>query len=185
MSFIAYRDYTAPSEGRAGAYDVPGIDVCGFTEDIATLKGVVARQVASGGNDGPEDVCGGLREALALTWTAQKRHLFLVADAPCHGERYHDFADNYPAGDPTTPTGLVPEEQLEVLMAETGKRTQVHFMRLTKYTDKMVAVFNEHLEPRVGRGVNVVDLTSSGDALSDQFEACVTKEVSRDWVHRA
>lgn len=114
-----------PRKQRAGAYDVPGIDVCGFTEDIATLKGVVARQVASGGNDGPEDVCGGLREALALTWTAQKRHLFLVADAPCHGERYHDFADNYPAGDPTTPTGLVPEEQLEVLMAETGKRTQV------------------------------------------------------------
>ena len=49
----------------------------------------------------------------------------------------------------------------------------------------MVAVFNRHLEPRVKRGVNVVDLTSSGDALSDQFEASVTKEVSRDWVHRA
>ena len=114
---------------RVGDYDDPGIDVCGFTEDIATLKGVVARQVATGGGDGPEDVCGGLREALALEWTAQKRHLFLVADAPCHGERYHDAKDSYPAGDPTTPTRLVPEEQLEALMAETGKGAQVRVQK--------------------------------------------------------
>ena len=58
-------------------------------------------------------------------------------------------------------------------------------MRLTAHTDKMVALFNQRLEASVGRGVNVVDLTSSGDALSDQFEASVTREVSRDWVHRA
>ena len=122
----AYLIATRVEQGP-GAYDDPGIDTCGFTEDIETLKSVVARQEAFGGEDGPEDVCGGLREALAFEWTAQKRHLFLVADAPCHGERYHGMPDSYPSGDPTK---LVPEEQLEELMTEGGKRAQVHFGRV-------------------------------------------------------
>ena len=83
---------------------------------------------------------------------------------------------------------IITRTQLETIVparSEHSPNAQVHFMRLTRYTDKMITLFNQHLEARIGKGVNVVDLTSSGDALSDQFEALVTREVSRDWVHRA
>jgi hypothetical protein len=65
MSYVAYRDYLRPCDDETpSGYHNPGIDVCNFTEDIPALRTVVGRQHAGGGdNDGPKDVCGGLRSA--------------------------------------------------------------------------------------------------------------------------
>ena len=72
-----------------------------------------APQVSAVWNDGPGDICGGLREALKLDWQGESRDLFLLADAPCHGSKYHGYSDNYLDGDPTT---LVPGVQFEGLL---------------------------------------------------------------------
>jgi len=41
--------------------------------------------------------------------------LILIADAPCHGKKYHDFVDSYPNGDPN---GL----NIDNLVAEIGRK---------------------------------------------------------------
>jgi hypothetical protein len=55
---------------------------------------------AYGGDDGPEDVAGGFEKALEQNWTSKTKYAVLIADAPCHGSKYHDDQDDYPDGDP-------------------------------------------------------------------------------------
>eukprot|EP00961_Rhodomonas_salina_P088489 1190052-Rhodomonas_salina.1 len=183
MAFVAYRDYT----GKGTSYDNPGIDICPFTDDIEQLRGVVQRQRASGGGDGPEDICGGLREAQKLSWQARAKHLFLIADAPCHGQKYHTMADNYPGGDPT---GLVPEEQLVQIMGDsTGtKGINVTFVKINTGTDQMVNVFNAHCQAKIPgpppKQIKVVDLSKSTGAasISENFGRAVEEEIISDWM---
>ena len=148
MAFVAYRDYTGGTDLK---YDAPGApEICEFTEDIDHIQSFVRKQGASGGGDGPEDICGGLREALKLDWQGESRHLFLIADAPCHGSQYHDTNDNYPKGDPTN---LVPEFQFEELLG--SRQVKCQFLRLNASTDKMLDVFNRHCEAKLGQTVSV------------------------------
>lgn len=37
-----------------------------------------------------------------MQWQARARYAILVADAPCHGKKYHEDSidDEYPKGDP-------------------------------------------------------------------------------------
>ena len=54
MAFVSYRDY----DKSAPKYDVPGIRVCNFTEDIQAIKTAVSSETASGGGDTPEvNIC--------------------------------------------------------------------------------------------------------------------------------
>ena len=174
MAFVAYRDYKDKS---ASSYDSPGKpEVCGFTENIEMLKAFVRRQKAEGGGDGPEDICGGLREASALSWEGSSRHLFLIADAPCHGGcKYHTQADTFPDGDPT---GLEPEKQLEHLM-HTQKVT-CKFLKLDNITDKMMTVINDYCKERIGREVCVISLNDGGNDLAQELENAVTSSVVQD-----
>lgn len=48
----------------------------------------------------PEDVAGGLKRAIELSWKSPIRLCILIADAPCHGSIYHGCRDNYPSGCP-------------------------------------------------------------------------------------
>ena len=136
MSFVAYRDY----HSKGSSYAEGEVKVCSFTEDIAVLRSMVRSQRAVGGGDGPEDLCGGLRAALALDWCAQSRHLFIVADAPCHGKDYHDYSDTFPEGDPK---GDKPEEQLAKLTKDL--KVSVKLIQVNSLTDSMLAVINRRL----------------------------------------
>ncbi|EKX42857.1 hypothetical protein GUITHDRAFT_49443, partial [Guillardia theta CCMP2712] len=127
MSFVAYRDYLA-----SGGYDNPGIAVCDFTQEISHIQTIVGNQTASGGSDGPEDICGGLQQACGLTWQENARYLFLIADAPCHGRQYHDLEDHFPSGDPA---GHVMEQQ--VLQLVKHLQCKVYFIKINSCTDKM------------------------------------------------
>lgn len=53
-----------------------------------------------GGGDTPEDIAGAFDHALKQEWQAKSRYCVLVADAPCHGKKYHNVDDSYPDGDP-------------------------------------------------------------------------------------
>ncbi len=173
MAFVAYRDYKDKS---ASSYDDPGKpEVCDFTENIEMLKAFVRRQKAEGGGDGPEDICGGLREASALSWEGSSKHLFLIADAPCHGCKYHTEGDTFPDGDPT---GLEPEKQLEHLM-----RTQevtCKFLKLNNITDKMMTVINDYCKKRIGKEVCVISLNDGSNDLAQELENAVTSSVVQD-----
>jgi hypothetical protein len=70
----------------------------------------VNAQHASGGGDGPEDVCGAFRQAFRLNWQSKARFIILILDAPCHGKDFHSWSDSHPDGDPG---GDDPREQLK------------------------------------------------------------------------
>jgi len=108
-----------------------------FTEinQLHEFESRVGQIKAGGGGDTPEDIVGGLRQVLALDWYGSTRVVIHIADAPCHGEEYHDCRDDYPNGDPS---GTRPEELLERLR---DKRTHYFFIEITQDTRTMTRKF--------------------------------------------
>lgn len=91
-SIVAYRDHC---DGKDIA------EVFSFSNDIAACQEFLKQLRATGGGDFPEDVAGGFENALKQDWQAKSRYAIFIADAPCHGTKYHDgYGDSYPEGDP-------------------------------------------------------------------------------------
>lgn len=102
---MGYRDYNDGPER---------FTILPFTRSISTIKKFISSVHAksTGRTDTPEDVLGGLRQALQLNWRAQRRAIVLLGDAPCHGRRFYEARDHegrtidpkkfdfYPDGDP-------------------------------------------------------------------------------------
>ena len=81
FAVVAFRDYR----------DSPKVEVRRFTSDVQKVCSFLGKLKATGGGDNCEDVIGGLEEAIQLKWEAKTRILYLMCDAPPHGERFHDF----------------------------------------------------------------------------------------------
>ena len=69
------------------------IDFIDFTENTEAVCSKVNAQHASGGGDGPEDICGAFRQSFRLNWQAKAKFLILILDAPCHGRDFHSWSD--------------------------------------------------------------------------------------------
>jgi len=93
VCFIGYRDIR----------DDVRFVVQDFSDDIELVKTFISKQVADGGRDWPEDVQGGLNQALKASWSANSiKQAFLIADAPGHGVDISGdpVCDEYPKGSP-------------------------------------------------------------------------------------
>ena len=133
VAFVGYRDHCDGEDKR--------IVFLPFTTEISAFKAFVSRIKAGGGGDDAEDVFGGLEQVGDLKWSAPTRIVFHVADAPCHGSKFHDgVGDSYPNGDPR---GRRAEDLLNKL-----EQLQVKywFAKLNNTTDKMVAMFRSLLK---------------------------------------
>jgi hypothetical protein len=89
-----------------------------FTEDLDDVKAFISNVKADGGRDWPEDVQGGLNQALKQHWIPDSvKQAFLICDAPGHGiDLTNDpITDDYPAG---SPDGFKVQDQ----MVEFAKR---------------------------------------------------------------
>jgi len=65
--------------------------------------------------DTPEDIAGAFHKVLQLPLREEATKLVVhIADAPCHGKRYHSADDTYPNGDPE---GRDPEKLLAQMAA--------------------------------------------------------------------
>lgn len=91
ISIVAYRDHC---DGE----DIS--EVFSFSDDIAACQKFLTKLIASGGGDLPEDVAGAFENALKQKWEAKSKYAIFIADAPCHGKKYHDCGDDHPQGDP-------------------------------------------------------------------------------------
>jgi hypothetical protein len=147
FAFVAYRDFCDGSNQ---------LEVFPFTSDRIAVIDFIAKQRATGGGDGPEDLLGrrllqvparrtdnaydtgGLDAALKLNWASVNRFVVLVADAPCHGIEFSGpgSGDSYPEGNPD---GLEAET---VLAALRELEVQFLFTKLTGFTDLMISRFN-------------------------------------------
>jgi hypothetical protein len=129
LAFIGYRDH-CDGPKRLAVFE--------FSTDVDAFKAFVGAQDASGGGDAPEDVFGALNVACNLSWNSALRMLYHIADAPCHGEDYHDksMGDSHSAGDPL---GLRAEDLISNLK---GKNIEYFFGRINNSTDLMINKFN-------------------------------------------
>jgi len=106
ISFVGYRDIK----------DKNRFTILPFTDDIQSVKAFINNSHASGGNDIPEDMQGGLKLCLLQDWTEEaSKRVIIITDAPPHGTRYHDTSDDFPEG---SPDGI----ELESLMQEFAQK---------------------------------------------------------------
>ena len=105
VGFVAYRDIN-----DSGQYVV--VDPTSNYDDVLQ---VINAQGPSGGGDTPEDIAGAFHKVLQLPLREEATKLVVhIADAPCHGKRYHSADDTYPNGDPE---GRDPEKLLAQMAA--------------------------------------------------------------------
>jgi len=128
VGFCGYRDHGDDSDR---------IQIFDFTDSYSQFKSYISKDVpATGGDDGPEDVLGGLSAAVnKMDWCHTTRVLLHVGDAPPHGRRFTERLDNYPKGDPY---GLTAESVLEEIKS---KNIIYYFGKITRETDMMLGVF--------------------------------------------
>ena len=97
---------------------------------------------ASGGGDVPEDVLGGIRQALHLSWKHPTKCIIHIADAPPHGTVYHTTPcadDSYPfAG--TEPHHLFLRPLLDQMIS---LKVNYALLRINANTDRMAHTIYE------------------------------------------
>ena len=123
--------------GYRDIHDANRFEVRDFSEDVAALTAFIHSVNASGGNDTPEDVAGGLFHSLNLSWDAEVKLLLFCADAPAHGRKYTPAGcdDEFPKGDPDgrDPCDLVAQ------LAQKG--VDMTCFRCTDMVDPMISLF--------------------------------------------
>lgn len=128
FAYEGYRDFADLKEGEK-YYTID------FETNMDTFK-KLDEITAKGGGDDAEDVAGGFKAGLGMSWRSNARYAILIADAPGHGKKYHenDVEDDYPDGDPHG-------NALEVLMKEYAeKNINLCLTRIDDYTDKMFGI---------------------------------------------
>jgi len=122
--------------------DFPNIQFLDFTPHVDRVHAFLNTLVATGGGDEPEDVLGGLKQALNASWKHQTRCIIHIADAPPHGRTLQNRAcadDRYP-NPGSEPHGLTHEPLLRQML---GLNINYALLRVTPGTDMMALKFFE------------------------------------------
>ena len=110
-----------------------------FTKDHKDVEDCIKGLNADGGDDTAEHVSWAFSRAIKKSWSSKTKFAILVADAPCHGKKYHDknLLDDYPEGVPN-------EENIEMLVDKMGEMNiSLICMELNKSTDLMYNIFKD------------------------------------------
>ena len=127
FGFCGYRDYY---NGNERLLRFP------FTDSYAHFERDLSSVSTIGNYDLQEDVLGGLNEAVTqMSWRSDIRLIFHIGDYPPHGNRYGNYGDNYPDGDPS---GLTAEGVLGMMKS---KQIFYFFGKITPFTDGMINIF--------------------------------------------
>ena len=159
IAFVGYRDH---SDGDKRIECIP------FTGDISQFKECLQDIKACGGDDTTEDVLGGLEKVGELNWSSNIKVLIHIADAPQHGQRFHNLgkmADNY---FDIEPRGLKAEE---IVCKIKEKKIKYFFVKINGSTDKMIKEFNAIAGKKL---IQNIDLKSP-DLLSQMILRSITQ----------
>ena len=83
FAYEGYRDFEDLKNGEK-YYQID------FETDLNIFKKKLDEITCIGGGDDAEDVAGGLNAGLNMSWRSNARYAILIADAPGHGQKYHD-----------------------------------------------------------------------------------------------
>lgn len=183
IGFVGYRDF-CDGDKRLESIDFqkhePHVQDASL-DPIYKVRQKVDLIVANGGGDDPEDMMEGLREALSLQWTGNKRIIILIADAPCHGHEYHshdsiDHRDCY-VKDPSTR----PES---VLCALKERNIDLIFVQVVQDSTKfMLQRFKEIYDDNQGRTIEILDMNNEQEpsriqvAFESQLSEVITSKL--------
>ncbi|PKC67373.1 kinase-like protein [Rhizophagus irregularis] len=127
VGFCGYRDHIDRHD-RLKSLD--------FTDQYEQFTTYLQSVLPYGGGDTPEDVLGGLNEAITkMKWKNGTRVLLHIGDSPPHGKKFTDMIDDYPKGDPY---GLTAENVLKKLQS---KNILYFFGRINYTTETMLLIF--------------------------------------------
>eukprot|EP00043_Microstomoeca_roanoka_P017978 m.189528 g.189528 ORF g.189528 m.189528 type:complete len:1168 (-) comp16746_c0_seq2:220-3723(-) len=147
LAFVGYRDYEDEFLTRH-PQQIVSFDFFEATnvEQMASFQHWIMTLHPTGGQDQPEDVAGGLEEALRFFASgppAMTRVLIHVGDAPCHGKSFHAIKhDHYPEGDGRDPLKLVAQ------LAEL--RVNYFFLNVDDSTRMMASAFQQAARAKTG-----------------------------------
>ncbi|KIX06615.1 uncharacterized protein Z518_04591 [Rhinocladiella mackenziei CBS 650.93] len=131
VAVVSYKDHC----------DHPNIEFLDFTPSTDQVFKFLSRLNATGGADAPEDVLGGVHQALNASWKQQTRCIIHIADAPPHGAGVlNDLgagSDDYPHPG-SEPHGLTYKPLLKQLIQ---LNTNYALLRINSSTDRMALVF--------------------------------------------
>ena len=131
FGFIGYKDIPQTTQE-----DYINID---FTKEYQKLQNTI-KDIKTGGGKGddPEDVAWAMEMALYKSWKNNARFLIFIADAPCHGWKYHNITtDIYPDGGEN-------RRNIEVLIKELAeKNISLFCIKLRTTTDIMFNIFSD------------------------------------------
>lgn len=98
-AFLSEAEVRIAVVGYKDHMDKPSIQFLDFTSDTDTVRQFIDSLNAIGGADLPEDVLGGVRQALDASWQLQNRCVIHIADAPGHGRHLNSMSkgDDYPS----------------------------------------------------------------------------------------
>ena len=130
IAVVSYKDHN----------DHPNIEFLDFTPSADAVRNFLANLYAEGGADMPEDILGGIQQALNATWKQQTRCIIHIADAPPHGSSNHDlgaYADSYHR-EGSEPHGLTYQPLFRKLVQ---LKINYALLRINYSTDRMALNF--------------------------------------------
>ena len=130
MAVVGYKDHL----------DNPNIQFLDFTPSADEVRSFIDKLAATGGGDIPEDVLGGLRQALNASWKQKTRCIIHIADAPPHGRALQNsptIFDSYP-NPGSEPHHLTHRPLLQQLI---GLNINYALLRINDSTDRMAFTF--------------------------------------------
>ena len=162
FAYEGYRDFADLKAGQK-YYTID------FETDLDLFKSKLNEITAIGGGDDAEDVAGGLNAGLKMNWRSNARYAILIADAPGHGNQYHDneVQDDYGDGDPN---GLVLEELMEKYV---DNNINLCLTKIDEYTDimfdRMMQAYRARSEQSVDKPkIEVINYDEDEDIIEDK-----------------
>ncbi|KAL0249076.1 hypothetical protein GEMRC1_004310 [Eukaryota sp. GEM-RC1] len=158
FSFCAFRDIR---------YNV---EIIPFdTSEVLATK--IAKVKAVGGDDYAEDICTGLDTILHQQWPSGHRIIFIIGDAPNHGERFAgsrdvDGFDDYPSCDQN---GIMWEDRFDAIIDQVQNQGISLFicpLKNGRHFDRMENYFSERISKDRVRKISLDD-SKILDAVTD------------------
>jgi len=136
FALVVYRDFLGDDGWPMGDDQFEVLDF----GTVEALYARLERTKTFGGYDFAEDVDGGLKKLLSLSWrssSAVTKVAVWIADAPAHGKRFNDL-------DETNDKHMGEEigDPIESVRRLRWQRIQLCFFRITEHTDKMLDVLS-------------------------------------------
>jgi len=152
VAFIGYKDKNDKDQIRSKGFTTK------YEEMVDFIKGIKCE----GGDDACEDIVTPLMEALKFEWSSDLNYVYLITDAPTHGERYHkdEYPDDYPDDDK--------DMLLEKLVSHYRKsKINLTILRCNDSVDEMIEIMKEYYNSPASE-LKIIDIDDK-DSLKKDF----------------